>query len=106
MIPSSFSVFAAHSRWAAAEISSLVPGAFSMTILREPLEAFESFYSYMNIDRSLDLDINQFAQNLTTRQESDMSLDVKEEAMRDSPLKLLLNTIFMKSQLYIECIFR
>ena len=76
MIPFSFSVFAAHSRWDAAEISSLVPGAFSMTILREPLEAFESFYSYMNIDRSLDLDINQFAQNLTTRQESDMSLDV------------------------------
>ena len=76
MIPSSFSVFAAHSRWAAAEISSLVPGAFSMTILREPLEAFESFYSYMNIDRSLDMDINQFAQSLTTRQESDMSLDV------------------------------
>ena len=76
MIPFSFSVFAAHSRWDAAEISSLVPGAFSMTILREPLEAFESFYSYMNIDRSLDLDINQFAQSLTTRQESDMSLDV------------------------------
>ena len=76
MIPFSFSVFAAHSRWAAAEISSLVPGAFSMTILREPLEAFESFYSYMNIDRSLDMDINQFAQSLTTRQESDMSLDV------------------------------
>ena len=76
MIPFSFSVFAAHSRWDAAEISSLVPGAFSMTILREPLEAFESFYSYMNIDRSLDMDINQFAQSLTTRQESDMSLDV------------------------------
>ena len=76
MIPFSFSVFAAHSRWAAAEISSLVPGAFSMTILREPLEAFESFYSYMNIDRSLDMDINQFAQSLTTRQESNMSLDV------------------------------
>ena len=53
-----------------------MPGAFSMTILREPLEAFESFYSYMNIDRSLDMDINQFAQSLTTRQESDMSLDV------------------------------
>ena len=69
-------MFAAHSRWDAMETKSLIPGAFSMTILREPLETFESFYSYMNIDRRLDMDINQFAQSLVTRQESNMSLDV------------------------------
>ena len=52
------------------ETKSLIPGAFSITILREPLETFESFYSYMNIDRRLDMDINQFVQSLVTRQES------------------------------------
>ena len=47
-----------------------------MTILRDPVETFESFYSYMNIDRRLNMDINQFALSLVTRQETNMSLDV------------------------------
>ena len=33
-LPSSFDVFAAHGRWDSAEIKSLIPKAFSLTILR------------------------------------------------------------------------
>ena len=48
-----------------------------MTILRDPVDTFESFYSYMNIDQRLELDINQFAVSLLTRQqENNMSQDV------------------------------
>ena len=38
-----------------------------MTILRNPLEAFESYYSYMNIDSKLNMDINEFAMVLAIR---------------------------------------
>ena len=38
-----------------------------MTILRNPLEAFESYYSYMNIDSKLNMDINEFAMALAVR---------------------------------------
>ena len=38
-----------------------------MTILREPLAAFESYYSYMNIDTKLSMDINEFAMALAVR---------------------------------------
>ena len=47
-----------------------------MTILRDPVDTFESFYSYMNVDKRLNMDINQFAQSIIARQESNMSLDV------------------------------
>ena len=47
-----------------------------MTILRDPVETFESFYSYMNVDRRLNMDINQFARSIAARQESNMSLDI------------------------------
>ena len=72
----SFDVFAAHGRWDSAEIKSLIPRAFTMTILRDPVETFESFYSYMNVDRRLNMDINQFARSIAARQESNMSLDI------------------------------
>ena len=72
----SFDVFAAHGRWNSAETKSLIPGAFSLTILRDPVDTFESFYSYMNVDRRLNMDINQFAASLEGRQETNMSLDV------------------------------
>ena len=38
-----------------------------MTILRNPLDAFESYYSYMNIDSKLNMDINEFAMALAIR---------------------------------------
>ena len=40
------------------------------------LSTFESFYSYMNVDKRLEMDINQFAVSIVARQESNMSLDV------------------------------
>lgn len=60
-------MYAAHGRWDATEVKSLVPGAFAVTILRSPVEAFESYYSYMNIDTKLSMDINEFAMALAVR---------------------------------------
>jgi len=43
-----FEVFAAHSLWDGAMVARLVPAAFTLTILREPVAAFESWFGYMH----------------------------------------------------------
>ena len=48
-----------------------------MTILRNPLDAFESYYSYMNIDSKLNMDINEFAMALAIRNVRDSRFDDK-----------------------------
>ena len=63
----SFQIFAAHGRWNSAEVKKLIPNAYTLTILRNPIDAFESYYSYMNIDRKLKMDINEFAMALAIR---------------------------------------
>ena len=53
----------------------LIPDGFTFTILRDPVETFESFFSYMNIDQKVGVDINKFAWEYAT-QDGNMALDV------------------------------
>ena len=48
-------------------MKKLIPNAYALTILRNPVEAFESYYSYANIDTKLKMDINEFAMALDKR---------------------------------------
>lgn len=61
-----FDIFAAHSRWNGSEVSRLVPAGYRFTILRDPVDTFESFFSYMNVDKKVGMDINQFAWTFAT----------------------------------------
>ena len=67
----SFDIFAAHGRWNGSEVRRLIPDGYSLTILRNPVEAFESYYSYMSIDTKLHMDINEFAMALAIRNVSE-----------------------------------
>merc|ERR1719233_2565671 len=56
-----FDIFAAHSRWNLAQVKILIPEGYTFTILRDPVDTFESYFSYMGVDRKLGVDINEFA---------------------------------------------
>ena len=58
----------------------MIPDGYSVTILRNPLDAFESYYSYMNIDTKLHMDINEFALALAIRNVSQFLL-IKENQL-------------------------
>ena len=58
----SFDIFASHGRWNEPVLNSLIPGAFSVTILRKPVESFESLFSYTGLSKNLKMNINQFAE--------------------------------------------
>ena len=64
---SRFDIFAAHSRWNLAQVKILIPEGYTLTILRDPVDTFESFFTYMGVDRRLGVDINNFAQQFATR---------------------------------------
>jgi hypothetical protein len=59
-----FHLFAAHSIWNGAAIDQLIPGAHKITILREPVATFESYYVYAGYDKKHG-DINEFAKLLS-----------------------------------------
>ena len=63
----SFDIYAAHGRWNGSAVKKLIPEGYTLTILRNPVEAFESYYSYMSIDTKLHMDINEFAMALAIR---------------------------------------
>ena len=63
-----FDIFAAHSRWSFAQAKILIPEGFTFTILRDPVDTFESFFSYMGVDKRLGVDINQFAWQFATKE--------------------------------------
>ena len=71
-----FDVFAAHGRWNADEVTSMIPGGTTFTILRDPVATFESFFSYMNIDKKLGVNVEEFAWQFATR-EGNISEEVK-----------------------------
>merc|ERR1712223_1947885 len=60
----SFSMFASHSRWDGDEVRKLVPNAFSLTILRDPVDSFESRYGYSHQEKVLGISLTDFIQRL------------------------------------------
>ena len=60
----SFDMFASHGRWNGSLLKSLIPDAFSVTILRRPNETFESLFSYTGLAKKLQMNVNQFAEAL------------------------------------------
>lgn len=76
MLSKRFDIYAAHGRWNASAVKFLIPGGYAMTILRNPLDAFESYYSYMNIDSKLNMDINEFAMALAIRNVRDSRFEI------------------------------
>lgn len=54
-----------HSRWNASEIDKVItkPSA-RMTLLRDPVDTFESGYVYMGLEKAFNMDINTYAQNI------------------------------------------
>jgi hypothetical protein len=59
----SYDMFLFHSVWNYAEVKKLLPTAKYITILRDPVEDFESNYVYMGLERAFKMDINGFAVN-------------------------------------------
>lgn len=55
-------MFVFHSVWNYVEVKRLIPEAKFVTILRDPVDSFESNYVYMGLERVFKMDINEFAQ--------------------------------------------
>ena len=57
-----YHVFCLHTIWNRAEVAaSLGPGATYLTILREPVELFESLWSYAGLASYYNMDLETFA---------------------------------------------
>ncbi len=56
-----FHMFVFHSVWDYNEVSKVVPGAKFFTLLRDPVDCFESNYVYMGLQNRYGMDINKFA---------------------------------------------
>ena len=56
-----FSFFTFHSIWNLAQVRKLVPNGPVITILRDPVDVFESGYVYMGLEKRYKMDINSFA---------------------------------------------
>lgn len=59
-----FDAYAFHARWDFVEVKKLLPVGFYFTILRDPVDYFESMYVYNVFDFHLGMDINQFAKTV------------------------------------------
>ncbi len=56
-----FDLFAFHSVWNYSEMRKVLPGAVYVTLLRDPVDAFESNYVYMGLEKANKMDINGYA---------------------------------------------
>ncbi|XP_023347053.1 galactosylceramide sulfotransferase isoform X3 [Eurytemora carolleeae] len=56
-----YDIFTFHSIWNYAEIKKVLPTAVYITILRDPVDCFESNYVYMGLQNLYKMDINEFA---------------------------------------------
>lgn len=54
-------IFAFHSRWNYAEVRKLIPEATFVTLLRDPVECFESNYVYMGWEKQLNMSVSEYA---------------------------------------------
>jgi len=58
-----FDMFIFHSIWNYKEVKKLVPKGPVITILRDPVDLFESGYVYMGLSKYYNMDINKFAKS-------------------------------------------
>ena len=64
-----FDIFAFHCRWDYHEVKKIIPEAKFFTILREPMDTFESNYVYMGAQKARGADLNQFAEKFAAQGE-------------------------------------
>jgi len=57
-----FDLFAFHSVWNYPEVKKVLPEAVYITLLRDPVNCYESNYVYMGLQNAFKMDINKFAQ--------------------------------------------
>ncbi len=79
-----FDLFAVHCTWDDDEIAAIVPDAKYLTIVREPTETFESYYSYYDLQTKTGWDIDEYARKL----EADKDTLDKSDRKRMNRVKL------------------
>lgn len=62
-----FDMFLFHSVWRHKEVKKFLPTATYITLLRDPVDCFESNYVYMGLEKAYKMDINQFAESKAAR---------------------------------------
>ncbi|XP_023339078.1 galactosylceramide sulfotransferase isoform X2 [Eurytemora carolleeae] len=62
-----FDLFIFHSIWNYDEVKKILPSAIYITILRNPVDCYESNYVYMNLKNIFKMDINEFAKRKASR---------------------------------------
>ena len=90
-----FDMFIFHSIWNYKEVKKLVPEGPVVTILRDPVDLFESGYVYMGLSKVYKMDINQFAKSqilLKTTERKASSVFGKNQLLWDLGLNPVLMT--------------
>lgn len=64
-----YNIFAFHSVWNYNEVRKLLPSATFVTLLRDPVDCWESNYVYMGLQNAFKMDINEFAASEKARPE-------------------------------------
>jgi len=60
-----FDIFTFHSIWNAPEVDKLIPKPSArVTLLRDPVDLFESGYVYMGLEKKKGKNINEFAEDV------------------------------------------
>lgn len=61
-----FDVFAFHSQWNFLEVKKLMPTATFISLLRDPVDCFESIFVYMELRKKYKMTINEFAKEIAS----------------------------------------
>ena len=60
-----FDIMAFHSLWNSPEVDKVITKpSIRITLLRDPVDLFESGYVYMGLEKNFKMNINQYAQSL------------------------------------------
>ena len=79
-----YNFFASHSQWKINQVKKLVGiDATFVTILRDPVEVFESGYVYFGMEKILERDINQYIKTVRRHPRSKMAIFGKNQLLYD-----------------------
>ena len=63
-----YNIFALHTKWSQSEVEKVLgPGAKYVTILRDPVDNFESLYNYVHFSDTFHLNLEQFATQIVAK---------------------------------------